>query len=68
MEAALGAASARGIASFQEQIEWHLRILSLRVGFAVGVLSLIGPVFARGFAGGGQDARATFNAPPKFPD
>ncbi len=31
-----------GIISFQEQIEWHLRILSLLVGLAVGVLSLIG--------------------------
>lgn len=30
------------ITSFQEQIEWHLRILSLLVGLAVGVLSLIG--------------------------
>ena len=30
------------IMSFQEQIEWHLRIASLLVGLAVGVLSLIG--------------------------
>ena len=30
------------ITSFQEQIEWHLRIVSLLVGLAVGVLSLIG--------------------------
>ena len=30
------------ITSFQEQIEWYLRILSLLVGLAVGVLSLIG--------------------------
>ena len=30
------------VTSFQEQIEWHLRILSLLVGPAVGVLSLIG--------------------------
>ena len=30
------------ITSFQEQIEWHLRILSLLVGLAVGVMSLIG--------------------------
>ena len=30
------------ITSFQEQIEWHLRIASLLVGLAVGVLSLIG--------------------------
>lgn len=29
------------ITSFQEQIEWHLRITSLVVGLAVGVLSLI---------------------------
>jgi hypothetical protein len=30
------------ITSFQKQIEWHLRITSLIVGLAVGVLSLIG--------------------------
>ena len=30
------------ITSFQEQIEWHLRILALLVGLGVGVLSLIG--------------------------
>ena len=30
------------ITSFQEQIEWHLRIASLVVGLAVGVMSLIG--------------------------
>lgn len=30
------------ITSFQEQIEWHLRIASLLVGLLVGVLSLIG--------------------------
>lgn len=29
------------LTSFQEQIEWHLRIASLVVGLAVGVLSLI---------------------------
>ena len=29
------------ITSFQEQIVWHLRILSLIVGLAVGLLSLI---------------------------
>lgn len=29
------------ITSFQEQIEWHLRIASLVVGLAVGVMSLI---------------------------
>ena len=30
------------VTSFQEQIEWHLRIASLLVGLLVGVLSLIG--------------------------
>ena len=30
------------ITSFQEQVEWHLRIASLLVGLLVGVLSLIG--------------------------
>jgi hypothetical protein len=29
------------ITSFQEQIEWHLRVLSLVVGLLVGLLSLI---------------------------
>lgn len=29
------------ITSFQEQIEWHLRIASLLVGLAVGALSLV---------------------------
>lgn len=29
------------VTSFQEQIEWHLRIASLVVGLAVGVMSLI---------------------------
>lgn len=29
------------ITSFQEQIEWHLRIVSLLVGLAVGVMSLV---------------------------
>jgi NO-binding membrane sensor protein with MHYT domain len=29
------------ITSFQEQIEWHLRIASLLVGLAVGVMSLV---------------------------
>ncbi len=29
------------ITSFQEQIEWHLRIASLVVGLAVGVMSLV---------------------------
>ena len=32
------------ITSFQEQIEWHLRIASLLVGLLVGVLSLIGMI------------------------
>ena len=30
------------ITSFQEQMEWHLRIASLVVGLLVGVLSLVG--------------------------
>lgn len=29
------------ITSFQEQIEWHLRIASLLVGLAVGIMSLV---------------------------
>jgi hypothetical protein len=29
------------ITSFQEQIEWHLRVASLFVGLAVGVMSLV---------------------------
>jgi uncharacterized membrane protein len=29
------------VTSFQEQIEWHLRIASLLVGLAVGIMSLI---------------------------
>ena len=29
------------ITSFQEQIEWHLRIASLLVGLGVGILSLV---------------------------
>ena len=29
------------ITSFQEQVEWHLRIASLVVGLAVGVMSLV---------------------------
>ena len=28
------------VTSFQEQVEWHLRIASLVVGLAVGVMSL----------------------------
>jgi len=29
------------ITSYQEQIEWHLRVTSLLVGLAVGILSLV---------------------------
>jgi hypothetical protein len=29
------------LTSVQEQIEWHLRIASLLVGLAVGILSLV---------------------------
>ena len=29
------------ITSYQEQIEWHLRVASLLVGLAVGILSLV---------------------------
>jgi hypothetical protein len=32
------------ITSFQEQIEWHLRVGSLLVGLAVGTMSLIAMV------------------------
>ena len=32
------------VTSFQEQIEWHLRIASLVVGLAVGILSLVAMV------------------------
>lgn len=32
------------ITSFQEQMEWHLRIASLLVGLAVGVMSLVSMV------------------------
>lgn len=32
------------ITSYQEQIEWHLRIVSLLVGLAVGILSLVSMV------------------------
>ena len=32
------------ITSFQEQVEWHLRIASLLVGLAVGILSLVAMV------------------------
>ena len=29
------------VTSYQEQIEWHLRVGSLLVGLAVGILSLV---------------------------
>lgn len=29
------------VTSFQEQVEWHLRIASLLVGIIVGVMSLV---------------------------
>jgi len=32
------------VTSFQEQIEWHLRVASLGVGLAVGVMSLVAMV------------------------
>jgi hypothetical protein len=32
------------VTSFQEQIEWHLRIASLLVGLAVGLMSLVAMV------------------------
>ncbi|MCX6875131.1 MAG: hypothetical protein NTW21_15175 [Verrucomicrobia bacterium] len=32
------------ITSYQEQIEWHLRLASLLVGLAVGILSLVAMV------------------------
>lgn len=32
------------ITSFQQQIEWHLRVASLSVGLAVGVMSLVAMV------------------------
>ena len=32
------------ITSFQEQVEWHLRVASLGVGLAVGVMSLVAMV------------------------
>ena len=32
------------VTSFQEQIEWHLRVASLLVGLAVGVMSLVAMV------------------------
>lgn len=44
MKAVVGTASPvlGVITSFQEQVEWHLRIASLCVGLLVGVLSVIG--------------------------
>ena len=32
------------LTSFQEQVEWHLRIASLLVGLAVGIMSLVAMV------------------------
>jgi uncharacterized membrane protein len=32
------------VTSFQEQIEWHLRVASLLVGLAVGIMSLLAMV------------------------
>ena len=32
------------LTSFQEQVEWHLRIASLVVGLAVGLMSLVSMV------------------------
>ena len=32
------------ITSYQEQLEWHLRVSSLVVGLAVGVMSLVSMV------------------------
>ena len=32
------------ITSFQEQVEWHLRVASLCVGLAVGIMSLVAMV------------------------
>lgn len=32
------------VTSFQEQIEWHLRVVSLLVGLAVGIMSLMAMV------------------------
>jgi hypothetical protein len=32
------------ITSFQEQIEWHLRVASLGVGLLVGIMSLVSMV------------------------
>ena len=32
------------ITSYQEQIEWHLRLASLVIGLAVGIMSLVAMV------------------------
>jgi len=32
------------ITSYQEQVEWHLRVASLLVGLAVGIMSLVAMV------------------------
>ena len=32
------------ITSYQEQIEWHLRLASLLIGLAVGIMSLVSMV------------------------
>jgi hypothetical protein len=32
------------VTSYQEQIEWHLRVASLLVGLVVGILSLVSMV------------------------
>ena len=32
------------ITSYQEQLEWHLRVASLCIGLAVGVMSLVSMV------------------------
>ena len=32
------------ITSYQEQIEWHLRLASLLIGLAVGIMSLVAMV------------------------
>ena len=44
MKAVVGTASPvlGVITSFQEQVEWHLRIASLLIGLLVGLLSVIG--------------------------
>ena len=32
------------VTSYQEQIEWHLRVASLLVGLAIGIMSLVSMV------------------------